>query len=559
MNCTQIYLRVKKEKWGAKMPNIFLDYVKAGYPILWVSTYEEYRAMTVFARELETHKNKYNIYAWDRIDGIVKKNVKDGVLTSVKTIGDSIVDPLNVLHWADTSIEMDSQGNRIKKPEDVEMPEYSVLFLKDYHAYAKKDNICRKFRNLIPTLKCHAKVLVIISHTIDIPPEIEKEITVINFKLPGVEDLKIVLKGLCESATDSSSSGKKVVYPKNDEAILNAALGMTAFEAENAFSVSMVETKTFDPKVIQREKAAVVKKTGLLEVIDAGISLKDVGGLNNLRSWLLNRKGCFTKDAVSFGIKPPKGLLLAGLPGTGKSLMAKCTASILERPLLRLDMNKIYQSFVGQSEDNLRKCLHMAEALSPVTLWIDELEKAFAGVNSSSSGDSGISKRLFGAFLTWLSEKTADVFIVATANDVSDLPPALLRGGRFDAIFWVDLPDSIQRNEILRIHLGKVGRKAEDFDIPTLVDASDQFTGAEIEVWVKEALVMAFNEGKPLMTEHLLQKKGEISLITRLMAGEIAKSQEWAKNHDVKYAYIKPEVKIAMGDPSNGKRKVDFN
>jgi SpoVK/Ycf46/Vps4 family AAA+-type ATPase len=247
------------------------------------------------------------------------------------------------------------------------------------------------------------------------------------------------------------------------------------------------------------------------------------------------------------------------LPGTGKSLMAKCTASILERPLLRLDMNKIYQSFVGQSEDNLRKCLHMAEALSPVTLWIDELEKAFAGVNSSSSGDSGVSKRLFGAFLTWLSEKTADVFIVATANDVSDLPPALLRGGRFDAIFWVDLPDAIQRDEIIRIHLDKVGRKAEDFDIPTLVDASDQFTGAEIEVWVKEALVSAFNEGKPLMTEHLIQKKGEVSLITRLMAHDIAKSQEWAKNHDVKYAYIKPEICKIIGDPSNGKRKVDFN
>lgn len=547
------------------MPNIFLDYVKAGYPILWVCTYEEHRAMSVFAKELEGHKIKspeksmYSIYAWDRIDGIVKKNVKDGVLTSVKSVGDSIVDPLNVLHWADTTIEEDASGNKIKKSEDVEMPEYSVLFLKDFHAYAKKDNICRKFRNLIPTLKCHAKVLVILSHTIDIPPEIEKEITVINFKLPGTEDLKTVLKGLCESATDSSSSGKKVIYPKNDEAILNAALGMTAFEAENAFSVSMVETKSFDPKVIQREKAAIVKKTNLLEVIETGLSIKDAGGLNNLKKWLIDRMKCFSKEAVAFGIKPPKGLLLAGLPGTGKSLMAKCTSSILLRPLLRLDMNKIFQSFVGQSEDNLRKCLHIAEAIAPCVLWIDELEKAFAGANSSSSGDSGVTKRLFGAFLTWMSEKTADVFIVATANDVSDLPPALLRGGRFDAIFWVDLPDGIQRDEIIRIHLGKVDRDAKDFDIPALVQASDLFTGAEIEVWVKEALVMAFNEGKPLMTEHLIQKKSEISLITRLMADEIVKSQAWAKSHDVKYAYIQPEVNKIFPDNNNGKRKLNLN
>jgi ATP-dependent 26S proteasome regulatory subunit len=453
---------------------------------------------------------------------------------------------------------MDSQGNRIKKPEDVEMPEYSVLFLKDYHAYAKKDNICRKFRNLIPTLKCHAKVLVIISHTIDIPPEIEKEITVINFKLPGTEDLKIVLKGLCESATDSSSSGKKVIYPKNDEAILNAALGMTAFEAENAFSVSMVETKTFDPVIIQREKAAVVKKTGLLEVMETNIAAKDIGGQNNLMAWLNARKDCFTSEAKAFGITPPKGLLMVGLPGTGKSLTAKGTGSIFQRPVLRLDLSKIYQKYVGESEDNLRKCLHMAEVIAPCVLFIDELEKAFSG--SSGDGDSsGVSQRILGSFLVWLQEKTADVFVVATANDVSKLPAALLRGGRFDAIFWLDLPDDIQRNEIIKIHINKIGRKIADFDLPALVKASDKFTGAEIEVWVKESLVLAYSKKEDLKTEHLLEKKREISLISNLMADQIKDSQDWAKKHDVKQAYLKPEVKITMGDPSNGKRKVDFN
>ena len=199
----------------------------------------------------------------------------------------------------------------------------------------------------------------------------------------------------------------------------------------------------------------------------------------------------------------------------------------------------------------------MAEVIAPCVLFIDELEKAFSG--SSGDGDSsGVSQRILGSFLIWLQEKTADVFVVATANDVSKLPAALLRGGRFDAIFWLDLPDDIQRNEIIKIHLSKIGRKPEDFDLPKLVEASYKFTGAEIEVWVKESLVLAYSEKKDLKTEHLLEKKNEISLISNLMADQIKDSQDWAKKHDVKQAYLKPVVKITIGDPSNGKRKLEF-
>lgn len=514
--------------------NIFLDKVRAGYPLLWVNTYEEFRVMTVFANELKS--DNYNFFTWDRCDGIVKKVMDDGILKSKESIGDNVVDPLDALNWATFSTD------------GACMPEESIFFLKDFHHYAKKDVISRKIRNLIPLLKSKGQVLVILSHTVDIPEEINKEITVINFKLPGHEELRVVLKGSVESAAEK----KPIKYPKADEeAILNAALGMTAFEAENAFSVSLVEAKCFDPLIIQREKAAIVKKTGLLEVMETDLDLKDIGGLNNLKSWLKARSNCFTAEARKYGLTSPKGLLLVGLPGTGKSLTAKCTANILKRPLLRLDMTKVYQQYVGQSEDNLRKCFHICEAVAPCVLYIDELEKAFAGA-TGGSGDSGVSKRIFGAFLTWLSEKTADVFIVATANDVSELPPALLRGGRFDAIFWVDLPDAIQREEIISIHLSKVKRAPTFFDMSELVKISERFSGAEIEVWIKEAMVYAYSLGMELNTDHLKETVKEISLIADLMSDQIKASQAWAEARGVKKAYITPTLTVT----NPGKRRL---
>jgi SpoVK/Ycf46/Vps4 family AAA+-type ATPase len=501
--------------------NIFLDYVLAGYPLLWVSTYEEYRAMTTFARELGASKKQYSYYSWDRAAGLQSYELVKGILKATTfKVEDSIVfkeidDPLSVLRWAEK-----------------DLPEDSILFLKDYHHYAKKDIISRTIRNLIPSFKAQSKVLTILSHTVDIPIEIEKEITVVNFKLPDMDQLRITLKKICE---DCSSPGRVVEYPKDDEEILKASLGMTSAEAENAFALSMIEKKKFDPAIICREKAAIVKKTGLLEVIESNLTLEDVGGLETLKGWLEARKDCFSEKAKAFRIDPPKGILLIGVPGTGKSLVAKAIASAWKRPLLRLEMGKVYGSLVGESEGNLRKCLHIAEAVSPCVLFIDELEKAFAGAKTGA-GDSGVSRRLFGSFLTWLQEKTADVFLVATANDVQDLPPELLRGGRFDSIFWVDLPEEEQRKEIISIHLSKVGRSANKYNREILVKASQGFSGAEIEVWVKEALVYAFHKGHELQDQDLLDTVTSITPISKLMEQNIKAAKEWADTHGVKYA-----------------------
>jgi len=522
------------------MPNInpiFKNYVAAGYPLLWIDTFEEYRAMTVFCNEVSS--KGYSFYSWDRVDGVKKGTLNKGVLAFEGPSKEPIDDPLMVLAWADS----DKDG----------MPDNSILCLKDFHSYIKKDPITRKIRNIIPRFKAKGRVLAIISPSVEIPHEIEKDITVIHFKLPDINELRITLKSVCEACAENAEEAKKI-YPKDDELILKSALGMTSFEAENAFSVSMVEKREFNPDVIQREKASIVKKTGLLEVIDTPYSLDDVGGLENLKEWLKAREGCFSEQAVKFGINPPKGLLLVGVPGTGKSLSAKAVAKAWSRPLLRLDVGKIFGSYVGESEGNMRRCLTICEACAPVVLFIDEFEKFFGGADSKDSHET--TKRILSTFLTWSSDKTADVFIMATANSVDSIPPAMLRGGRFDSIFWVDLPDSKQREEIITIQLKKVGRGINDYDLTKLANVCEGFSGAEIEVWVKESLVRAYSKGnKKLLEEHLIEIVSEINPISKLMAGDIQKSREWGKSHGVKDASRFHGEPLSISGP--GKRKIN--
>lgn len=498
---------------------IFLNYVAAGYPLLWIQTHEEFRTMTAFAREMKKAKDSYKLYSWDVIDGIKKREIEDNEFKSAKLDEEGLNDVMVALQWA---------------ASDKGMEDNSILFLLDYHHYVKKDIIIRKIRNIIPTFKATGKVLVILSHTVDIPPELEKETTVVIFGLPDTDELRITLKSVCESA--------EAPYPKEDEDLLDAARGMTSLEAENAFSLSLREKKSFDSELIRREKAAIVKKTKLLEVIETKESINDIGGLNNLKTWLQTRQNCFTKEAQDFGIKPPKGLLLVGVPGTGKSLSAKVVASIFHRTLLRLDVGKVYGQYVGESESNIRKCLDIADAVAPTILWIDELEKSFSGVKGNGDGGHETSKRVFSTFLTWLAEKTTDVFIVATANNVHALPPELLRSGRFEVIFWVDVPDTdAQRKEILDIHLKKVGHEKDILDRNLLSKKCNGFTGAEIEVWVRNALIQAFQQGHNLTEQDFINVFKEVTPISVLMKDDIDESRKWAQCHGVKYASVKEE------------------
>jgi SpoVK/Ycf46/Vps4 family AAA+-type ATPase len=366
--------------------------------------------------------------------------------------------------------------------------------------------------------------LVITGCRSKLPPELEHEVTTIELDLPDSERLNSVLDGILDSAGMPSMGGN------DTESILHAALGLTTIEAENAFALSLVECSTIDPAIVAREKARRLKSSGLLEVIEAAPGLSDIGGLEVLKRWLSQRRSAFGSAARNYGLPVPKGLLIVGIPGTGKSLTAKAAAGVLQLPLLRLDMGRVFGGIVGQSEANLRQVIRTAEAIAPCVLWIDEIEKGFGGSSSGGSSDGGTSSRVFGSFLSWMQEKEKPVFVVATANDVSQLPPEFLRKGRFDEMFFVDLPSAKEREAIWRIVIARYDRNPAQHDIPGLAKLSDSFTGAEIEGAYLEALHEAFAADREPTADDIQCAIAATTPLARLMEERIAALRKWASD-----------------------------
>lgn len=291
------------------------------------------------------------------------------------------------------------------------------------------------------------------------------------------------------------------------------------------------EFKIEDLDEILARKRQMLQSGGLLEYVQSPVSMDSVGGLDRLKGWLMSRKDAVADEARSFGIQPPRGVLILGVQGAGKSLCAKAIATAWRRPLLRMDMGALYDKFIGESERNLREALHQAEAMSPNVLWFDEIEKAFAGTSGSGGGsDSGLSKRMFGMLLTWMQEHRSSVFVAATANDIESLPPELMRKGRFDEIFFVDLPSPAAREAIFRIHLQKRSRTPAEFDLPRLVAESDGFSGAEIEQAISASLFAAFGQNKrPLTTQDILATLSQSPPLSVTRAEKIAELRAWAQ------------------------------
>jgi SpoVK/Ycf46/Vps4 family AAA+-type ATPase len=300
-------------------------------------------------------------------------------------------------------------------------------------------------------------------------------------------------------------------------------------EAANAFALSVAQKRGLDAGVVARLKAQTVKKGGLLEIIEATESLNSIGGLDLLKDWLVKRKKAFSKQAQAYGLPHPKGLLILGIPGTGKSLTAEATAGIFGLPLLKLDAGSIFAGLVGQSEGNLRSVIQTAEAIAPCVLWIDEIEKGMAGSKSSGATDGGTSARVFGSFISWMQEKQTPVFIVATANDVSQLPPELLRKGRIDELFFVDLPNQAEREAIWTIQVQKYGRNPREYDLVQLARATEGLTGSEIENVFVDALFHAFDENKEPTDLTIALVLNDFVPLSKLMAEQITVLRNWAK------------------------------
>jgi SpoVK/Ycf46/Vps4 family AAA+-type ATPase len=316
------------------------------------------------------------------------------------------------------------------------------------------------------------------------------------------------------------------------ERLLQAALGLTLGEAENVFAKIVVKNERLsaeDVNEVFAEKQQIIRKSGLLEYYATDENFDHVGGLNVLKDWLSKRAVAFTNEAREFGLPAPRGILMLGVQGCGKSLCAKSVSNLWQLPLLRFDMGRMFGSLVGSSEENVRRAISVAESVAPAILWVDEIDKAFAGSQGSGSADGGTSARVFGTFLTWLSEKTAPVFVVATANDISHLPPELLRKGRLDEIFFVDLPALNERKEIFKIHIARRKRDLLKFDLDALAKASAEFSGAEIEEAVNSALYDAFYARTELATENIQTSLSQTVPLARTMDEQINRLRSWAE------------------------------
>ena len=407
-----------------------------------------------------------------------------------------------------------------------------ICVLRDYHPFLKDPSVVRRLRDLNRAFKesDYNQHIVLLSAVFNAPTELEKEVAVIDFDLPTREELEQIVWKVAQSVPDTVDLPVKRDADLR-ESVTEAALGLTAEEAESVFAKSLVKTRDFDIDTILSEKKGIIRKSGILEFYQTDEQFSDVGGLEVLKSWLAKRKAAFYRDARDFGLPAPKGLLLVGVPGCGKSLTAKAIGAMWHMPLLRLDVGKVMGSLVGSSEENMRKAIKTAEAVAPSILWLDELEKGFSGTGSSGQTDGGTTSRVFGTFITWLQEKQSSVFVIATANNVSALPPELLRKGRFDEIFFVDLPSQSERADIFGIHIAKKNRDASSFDVDALVAASQGFSGSEIEQAVISALYDCYEDDKAeLTTERLLKSVEEIIPLSYTMKEMIDSMREWSKS-----------------------------
>ena len=474
-------------------------YLRAGYPGLAVITSEEARAEADIAAACASIERR--LHAWSSTEGLV--DTTDGRVTPCP-------DPLDALQLLDGMFAADNPRH--------------VVLLRDLQLHLDQSDplLVRRLKDILRVAKSNGHAIILLGCRLKLPPELEHEITHVDFNLPDPARLGAVLDGILKSAK------LKNVHEVVKEAALQSALGLTTTEAENAFALSVVETRGIDPKVIAREKARALKRNGLVEVVEATTSLDDIGGLGQLKEWLQRRGGAFSASAKAYGLPAPKGLLIVGIPGTGKSLTAKATAGAFGLPLLRLDMGRVFGGIVGQSEANLRSVIQTAEAIAPCVLWIDEIEKGFSGSKSSGSTDGGTSSRVFGSFLSWMQEKDQPVFVVATANDVSKLPPEFLRKGRFDEMFFVDLPDAQERAQIWDIVIKRHGRRPADFDTVVLSRACEQFTGAEIEAVFIDALHEAYAEGREPGPKDILDAMAHTIPLAQLMDGQIGALRHWA-------------------------------
>lgn len=439
--------------------------------------------------------------------------------------------------WEDNGSGKGSVMAALDRIGKTAVEEYTLFVLRDLHPILKypysstSAPVIRELRNLTRELKRSKKTIVLTSHALELPEELQEEVTVIDFPLPNIQEINHLISHVVEKPEQLQVSGLvKEQLVKACQGLSRARIGRVLAKALAAKQ----QINESDIDGVLEEKQQAIRQTGILEFCNSRESLKNVGGLENLKQWVKMRQDAFTDEARRYGIPNPKGVLLVGIQGTGKSLSAKTIACEWRLPLLRLDTGRLFGGIVGESESRVRQMIQLAEAIAPCVLWIDEIDKAFGNIISGGDGDSGTSRRVFGSLITWMQEKTSPVFIVATANNVRILPAELLRKGRFDEIFFLNLPSESERQDIFKVHLQRLRpTRLRDFDLAILAKSSENFSGAEIEQVVIDGLYRAFGtfvngQRRDLMTEDILRSIEDTVPLAAIARSQIEDLKQWA-------------------------------
>lgn len=507
------------------------NYIRAAYPLLYLVSSEESRVEECLRSVAKSLQKKCLV--WSLTRGFV----------DIETGQPAYKTP-----------EMEAPTNTVMRGLDYILQnadKASYLFvLKDFHPYLKRENpmFIRKVRDVTNALTSTRSNLLILSPVIEIPPELEKECTVVDFPLPELSEIQTLVE---KKIIEFTQQGAQVqLDDKGKENICKSLMGLTLTEMENAIALATVKDAKLaseDLSDILREKEQLIKKSGILEFYPVTEKMDHVGGLDSMKNWLKKKRFALSEEAFRYGLENPKGVLLAGVPGCGKSLSVKAISADWQFPCLRFDLGKVFGQYVGQSENNIRQALKVAESVAPCVLWIDEIEKGFAGTGGGGALDSGVTARVFGTFLSWMQEKKKPVFVAATANDVSGLPPEFLRKGRFDELFFVDLPQAGEREEIFKIHLEQINKRRQKavragaspvnlldlsaFDLTKLSQATEGYTGADIAGIVISALEDALSNGHDVTMEDVIKQVEVTVPLSSTMKEKIEELREWGEKH----------------------------
>lgn len=521
------------------MKEKLINYLKATYPGLAIRTVEEQRCLDVItdvAKEVG-----HNVFTWRASQGFrLIHQAKDNEWHYLGTPDEKACIPgTEMLGDAAKSLalalERAAEADQIARSRGGKRPPPAGIFVfTDLHTWAGNlDPVSERFmKEALLAAPVALGCVIFLGPEFRIPISWENSVTCMDFELPTKEALEAIL---AKSEAGYIASGGKLNKLEGQDRLdaIRAASGLTEPEAANAFALACIEgrsEKKLKGYTVAREKAAAVRRSGLMEMIDPEPKgLDAIGGIDVLKRWIVQRKGCYSEEARKYGLPSPRGLLVAGMPGSGKSLGARCIATAFGCPVVRLDIGRLMAGIVGQSEAQTRAALALAEAAAPCVLFVDEIEKSLAGSRGGGELDSGVGRRVLGTILSWLQDRKRDVFVYATANQVWQLPPELLRKGRFDEIFFFQLPQNPEREEIFRIHLEKRGRDPKKFKLSKIVDASQDFTGSECEEAIISGMYSAFNEGKEIATDHIVEACKATKPLIATMKEDIERLEKWGK------------------------------